>query len=305
FAGVACAQGEECVDDPNDECDPSQGGADCIGHCRPLIEPACQSDQDCPTLPIPCSTCPDGTELCAESHCHDGRCAVAYPSCPAPIGCDQDPSLCAPEQVCKVYEEHCEQIGGNRFCPSRCVPAEDQPRRCGGSFGATCPAGWHCGDEPMDGCEPDANGTDCAGICVPDQQAQCRSDEECPHVLAPCTACNDGSHACPRGQCRNGVCEVVIDSCRERDFCGGIAGIPCRDGFECIDDPADDCDPNAGGADCGGVCVPREQAPPQCSGDADCAGIFAPCRPCEDGQSACPEAHCANGQCLLAPASCE
>jgi len=37
-------------------------------------------------------------------------------------------------------------------------------------------------------------------------------------------------------------------------FCGGIAGIACADGHACVDDPTDSCDPDNGGADCGGVC---------------------------------------------------
>ncbi len=37
--------------------------------------------------------------------------------------------------------------------------------------------------------------------------------------------------------------------------CGGIAGITCPDGLTCVDDPTDACDPDCGGADCGGVCV--------------------------------------------------
>src|SRR5262245_46865435 len=41
----------------------------------------------------------------------------------------------------------------------------------------------------------------------------------------------------------------------ERLWCGGITGKPCPDGYECVDDPGDDCDPEAGGADCGGICV--------------------------------------------------
>ena len=38
-------------------------------------------------------------------------------------------------------------------------------------------------------------------------------------------------------------------------FCGGIAGIECPGNLVCIDDPRDNCCPQTGGADCGGVCV--------------------------------------------------
>jgi len=38
--------------------------------------------------------------------------------------------------------------------------------------------------------------------------------------------------------------------------CGGFVGKACPDNLTCIDDPSDDCDPNNGGADCGGICVP-------------------------------------------------
>lgn len=34
FAGLACPDGMQCVDDPTDKCDPDQGGADCIGYCK-------------------------------------------------------------------------------------------------------------------------------------------------------------------------------------------------------------------------------------------------------------------------------
>ncbi len=48
-------------------------------------------------------------------------------------------------------------------------------------------------------------------------------------------------------------------------FCGGIAGIACPAGQQCIDNPNDSCDPNNGGADCGGICVPEPPAP-SCDG---------------------------------------
>ena len=40
--------------------------------------------------------------------------------------------------------------------------------------------------------------------------------------------------------------------------CGGFGAIQCQTGMSCVDDQGDSCDPNAGGADCGGVCVPQQ-----------------------------------------------
>jgi hypothetical protein len=40
-----------------------------------------------------------------------------------------------------------------------------------------------------------------------------------------------------------------------KQMCGGIAGFPCPDGMECVDDPKDNCDPTQGDADCAGICV--------------------------------------------------
>lgn len=45
-----------------------------------------------------------------------------------------------------------------------------------------------------------------------------------------------------------------LEAAKGGEFCGGIAGIPCAQGFTCVDDPNDTCDPNQGGADCGGIC---------------------------------------------------
>ena len=59
--------------------------------------------------------------------------------------------------------------------------------------------------------------------------------------------------------------QVVTSSHSHEDhYC--LDGLP--EGFECIDDPSDDCDPDAGGADCPGICVePQELEPhPETSG---------------------------------------
>jgi hypothetical protein len=58
-------------------------------------------------------------------------------------------------------------------------------------------------------------------------------------------------------------------------MCGGIAGIQCPDGFECVD-VQDGCDPNAGGFDCPGICLPIDYNP--------CAAIL-----CIEGTSCCPQ----------------
>jgi hypothetical protein len=67
-----------------------------------------------------------------------------------------------------------------------------------------------------------------------------------------------------------------------RRLCGGIAGLPCPDGFVCVDDPWDDCDPAAGGADCPGICVRKVKDP--------CATIR-----CRQGTQCCPEC---GGMCI-------
>ena len=59
-------------------------------------------------------------------------------------------------------------------------------------------------------------------------------------------------------------------------MCGGIAGFPCPDGFECVDDPGDNCDPASGGADCSGICLPIDYNP--------CAAIL-----CIEGTTCCPQ----------------
>jgi hypothetical protein len=39
IANLPCGPGEECVDDPNDGCDPTKGGADCGGVCQKKTPP--------------------------------------------------------------------------------------------------------------------------------------------------------------------------------------------------------------------------------------------------------------------------
>jgi hypothetical protein len=81
---------------------------------------------------------------------------------------------------------------------------------------------------------------------------------------------------------------------QDGEFCGGIAGIPCAEGSTCADDPNDQCDPNQGGADCGGICQQEGTKKKSCTGKepgytyvsrdpAECPAILFTC---PDGQSA-------------------
>lgn len=98
----------------------------------------------------------------------------------------------------------------------------------------------------------------------------------------------DARRYCPHGPDANYVhhnpdkCATILFTCEpgtvsfsngcgcgcqpEPMFCGGIAGIQCPTGLTCIDDPTDRCDPDCGGADCGGICVEVEGS--QCDGFA-------------------------------------
>ncbi|QRK07038.1 hypothetical protein JQX13_44460 [Archangium violaceum] len=67
--------------------------------------------------------------------------------------------------------------------------------------------------------------------------------------------------------CRNPAQAQVTPSPQQEQtqggsFCGGIAAIQCPEGFTCVDDPSDTCDPNNGGADCGGIC--EKEKKPNC-----------------------------------------
>ncbi|MBX7115300.1 MAG: hypothetical protein K1X64_13305 [Myxococcaceae bacterium] len=100
---------------------------------------------------------------------------------------------------------------------------------CGGLAGLQCPTGQICVDDPSDGCDLASGGVDCMGIC------KVSSDSP------------DSGHVADAGH---------------GQFCGGLAGLQCPTGLTCVDDPSDFCDPQNGGADCGGICVAADAGTP-------------------------------------------
>ena len=84
------------------------------------------------------------------------------------------------------------------------------------------------GDETGDG-DGDGAGDDCEIVCA--------SHQYCADVVINCFA-----PPCPQQQCE------------DRPACGGIAGFECAGAATCEEDPRGGCDPQNGGADCGGLC---------------------------------------------------
>ncbi len=121
----------------------------------------------------------------------------------------------------------------------------------------------------------------CPVACLLDERvAQCNfGTNKCEMVAIEDIACGGRTihrRGCPAGyECTGaqmawdapGNCTPVAPA---EEFCGGIAGISCSKSTDvCIDDPNDSCDPDNGGADCGGVC--RDAVL--------CSGITAKCAP--------------------------
>eukprot|EP01083_Nonionella_stella_P153339 492597_1 len=97
------------------------------------------------------------------------------------------------------------------------------PSTCGGLVAVACDKGLVCVDDPTDDCDPENGGADCGGICV----------EETTTTAVAC------------------ICTLQYDPY----CCDGTVYFACDKGLVCVDDPTDDCDPENGGADCGGICV--------------------------------------------------
>lgn len=88
----------------------------------------------------------------------------------------------------------------------------------------------------------------------------CAPDECGPTPPTSPWLCADGQVAGVTGLCLRGDgrrCRWEIHECRELVPCGGVSGAVCPQGFQCLDDPRDDCDPSERGSICGGLCARR------------------------------------------------
>lgn len=92
IAGIPCPDGQTCIDDPSDDCDPKQGGADCGGICVEPIDPCavvlCKVGTQCVNQ--------DGNAVCVPNPtCGDVTCG------PGLVCCNPLLSICTkPGMVC-------------------------------------------------------------------------------------------------------------------------------------------------------------------------------------------------------------
>lgn len=109
-----------------------------------------------------------------------------------------------------------------------------------------------------DDCRGDRYCATAAGACG-DVGVCTTPPEICPRIFNPVCGCDGRTYANSCEAAAAGISVSATGACPSV-FCGGIAGIPCPGAGNCVDDPSDDCDPENGGADCGGICECIETA---------------------------------------------
>jgi hypothetical protein len=234
--------------------------------------------------------------------------AASFAALSLAAGCSVDPTDTASEQAPPQAERRqkigkadlwgtCEPDGaslcgkkgtGNCYCDKACVAygdcCADYYDSCSEGEQSTCEElGGSCSSQPGDPgfpalCEQDFGVATLPGACEGYNQACCDLPSlpdlpDCPTVMCA-LYCEYGFKTGPNG-CAMCSCN---DAPPPLQFCGGFGNLPCPEGKVCVDDPNDDCDPDHGGADCGGHCVDPPPPPaPTCAGKCGSAAAGKVC----------------------------
>lgn len=100
IAGFPCPGSGACVDDPRDDCDPTQGGADCGGICECQALGLCVEGSRWDSSPLVCGCVPD-EDPCDRVRCRAGtQCVVQDGSASCIGGGECGETTCGAGQVC-------------------------------------------------------------------------------------------------------------------------------------------------------------------------------------------------------------
>lgn len=182
--------------------------------------------------------------------------ALKYTHEDATRSCEDPCNLidCAPGYTCQLQDVVCVTTPCDPV--PECVPVKGP-----GCAATLCAQGTNCVEDengnaecvPVTGCAAMLCGP--YDICVEDAAGNgtCK-------LADPCMAmkCAAGTICTSTG--------IAKAACIKPPACGGFAGIQCKSPLECVDSPFDSCDPDNGGADCGGIC--------QCTILAKCAAGY-------------------------------
>ncbi|KAJ9470837.1 hypothetical protein DIPPA_12105 [Diplonema papillatum] len=307
FLGTPCkSRSDVCIDDPSDDCNPLEGGADCMGCCvfNQCLAAKCSAGFTCQLNTLGQAECvkdereeKQASALAVVDVCEDKASCGGFLGTPCKSRsdvCIDDPSDdCNPLKGgadcmgCCVFDQcmvtKCSagftcQL--NTLGQAECVKDEkeasadvaavdvcEDKASCGGFLGTPCKSRSDvCIDDPSDDCNPLKGGADCMGCCVFDQCMVTKCS-----AGFTCQLNTLGQAECVKDEKESSADVAAVDVCEDKASCGGFLGTPCKSRSDvCIDDPSDDCNPLEGGADCMGCCVFNQCLAAKCSAGFKC-----------------------------------